>query len=171
MPVIMCGENTVIRNYATHADDCTWPGPFGGGMATQKFTLRILYDDYKRFMNYWTSSNEDLDLCRYRGVTLYFFRDPDVDFIILINTTPPFVDTEITGPSIHPGMLALNKRARFIPSLKTRPGRRHIVKIRVGAPKLYEDKWYPQSELCDMPLLTVYATATDMQHPFGCIDG
>nr|UGV44648.1 MAG: ORF1 [Torque teno virus] len=167
MPVIMCGENTVIRNYATHADDCTWPGPFGGGMATQKFTLRILYDDYKRFMNYWTSSNEDLDLCRYRGVTLYFFRDPDVDFIILINTTPPFVDTEITGPSIHPGMLALNKRARFIPSLKTRPGRRHIVKIRVGAPRMYEDKWYPQSELCDMPLLTIYATATDMQHPFG----
>ncbi len=95
----------------------------------------ILYDDYKRFMNYWTSSNEDLDLCRYRGVTLYFFRDPDVDFIILINTTPPFVDTEITGPSIHPGMLALNKRARFIPSLKTRPGRRHIVKIKVGAPQ------------------------------------
>nr|UGV44476.1 MAG: ORF1 [Torque teno virus] len=167
MPVIMCGENTVIRNYATHADDCTWPGPFGGGMATQKFTLRILYDDYKRFMNYWTSSNEDLDLCRYRGVTLYFFRDPDVDFIILINTTPPFVDTEITGPSIHPGMLALNKRARFIPSLKTRPGRRHIVKIKVGAPRMYEDKWYPQSELCDMPLLTIYATATDMQHPFG----
>uniref|UniRef100_A0AAU8H409 Capsid protein n=2 Tax=Anelloviridae TaxID=687329 RepID=A0AAU8H409_9VIRU len=167
MPVIMCGENTVIRNYATHADDCTYPGPFGGGMATQKFTLRILYDDYKRFMNYWTSSNEDLDLCRYRGVTLYFFRDPDVDFIILINTTPPFVDTEITGPSIHPGMLALNKRARFIPSLKTRPGRRHIVKIKVGAPRMYEDKWYPQSELCDMPLLTIYATATDMQHPFG----
>ena len=167
MPVIMCGENTLIRNYATHSDDCYWPGPFGGGMATQKFTLRILYDDYKRFMNYWTSSNEDLDLCRYRGVTLYFFRHPDVDFIILINTTPPFVDTEITGPSIHPGMMALNKRARFIPSLKTRPGRRHIVKIRVGAPKLYEDKWYPQSELCDMPLLTVYATAADMQYPFG----
>ncbi len=32
---------------------------------------------------------------------------------------------------------------------------------------MYEDKWYPQSELCDMPLLTIYATATDMQHPFG----
>nr|UGV43545.1 MAG: ORF1 [Torque teno virus] len=167
IPVLICGENTVSRNYATHSDDTNYPGPFGGGMTTDKFTLRILYDEYKRFMNYWTASNEDLDLCRYLGVNLYFFRHPEVDFIIKINTMPPFLDTELTAPSIHPGMLALDKRARWIPSLKSRPGKKHYIKIRVGAPKMFTDKWYPQTDLCDMVLLTVYATAADMQYPFG----
>nr|Q9WGZ0.1 RecName: Full=Probable capsid and replication-associated protein [Torque teno virus Human/Ghana/GH1/1996]AAD24198.1 unknown [Torque teno virus] len=167
IPVLICGENTVSRNYATHSDDTNYPGPFGGGMTTDKFTLRILYGEYKRFMNYWTASNEDLDLCRYLGVNLYFFRHPDVDFIIKINTMPPFLDTELTAPSIHPGMLALDKRARWIPSLKSRPGKKHYIKIRVGAPKMFTDKWYPQTDLCDMVLLTVYATAADMQYPFG----
>uniref|UniRef100_A0AAU7SS92 Capsid protein n=16 Tax=Anelloviridae TaxID=687329 RepID=A0AAU7SS92_9VIRU len=167
IPVLICGENTVSRNYATHSDDTNYPGPFGGGMTTDKFTLRILYDEYKRFMNYWTTSNEDLDLCRYLGVNMYFFRHPEVDFIIKINTMPPFLDTEITAPSIHPGMLALDRRARWIPSLKSRPGKKHYIKIRVGAPKMFTDKWYPQTDLCDMVLLTVYATAADMQYPFG----
>uniref|UniRef100_A0AAU8H7S0 Capsid protein n=1 Tax=Alphatorquevirus homin1 TaxID=3048413 RepID=A0AAU8H7S0_9VIRU len=167
MPVLICGNNTVSRNYATHSDDSYLPGPFGGGMTTDKFTLRILYDEYKRFMNYWTASNEDLDLCRYRGCTLWFFRHPEVDFIILINTMPPFLDTQLTGPSIHPGLMALNKRARWIPSLKSRPGRKHVVKIRVGAPRMFTDKWYPQSDLCDLPLLTIFASAADMQYPFG----
>lgn len=147
MPVLICGNNTVSRNYATHSDDSYLPGPFGGGMTTDKFTLRILYDEYCRFMNYWTASNEDLELCRYRGCTLWFFRHPDVDFIILINTMPPFLDTQHTGPSIHPGLMALNKRARWIPSLKSRPGKKHVVKIRVGAPRMFTDKWYPQSDL------------------------
>nr|UGV44636.1 MAG: ORF1 [Torque teno virus] len=167
MPLLICGENTVARNYATHSDDSYYPGPFGGGMTTDKFTLRILYDEYKRFMNYWTASNEDLDLCRYLGCTLYVFRHPEVDFIIIINTSPPFLDTEITGPSIHPGMMALNKRARWIPSLKNRPGRKHYVKIKVGAPRMFTDKWYPQTDLCDMTLLTIFASAADMQYPFG----
>lgn len=167
MPVLICGNNTVSRNYATHSDDSYLPGPFGGGMTTDKFTLRILYDEYCRFMNYWTASNEDLDLCRYRGCTLWFFRHPDVDFIIIINTMPPFLDTQLTGPSIHPGLMALNKRARWIPSLKSRPGRKHVVKIRVGAPRMFTDKWYPQSDLCDLPLLTIFASAADMQYPFG----
>ena len=167
MPVLICGNNTVSRNYATHSDDSYLPGPFGGGMTTDKFTLRILYDEYCRFMNFWTASNEDLDLCRYKGCTLWFFRHPDVDFIILINTMPPFLDTQLTGPSIHPGMMALNKRARWIPSLKSRPGKKHVVKIRVGAPRMFTDKWYPQSDLCDLPLLTIFASAADMQYPFG----
>ena len=80
---------------------------------------------------------------------------------------PPFLDTQLTGPSIHPGLMALNRRARWIPSLKSRPGKKHVVKIRVGAPRMFTDKWYPQSDLCDLPLLTIFASAADMQYPFG----
>lgn len=32
---------------------------------------------------------------------------------------------------------------------------------------MFTDKWYPQSDLCDLPLLTIFASAADMQYPFG----
>lgn len=130
----------MASNYATHSDDSYYPGPFGGGMTTDKFTLKILYNEYKRFINYWTASNEDLDLCRYLGTTLYVFRHPEVDFIIIINTSPPFLNTKITKPNIHPNIMALNPRARWIPSLKNRPGKKHYIKIKVGAPRMFTDK-------------------------------
>lgn len=167
LPLIICGENTSARNFATHSDDLISNGPYGGGMTTTKFTLRILYDEHLRHLNYWTVSNEDLDLCRYLGGTFYAYRHPTVDFIIQIHTSPPFLDTPLTGPSIHPGMLMLTKNKILIPSLKTRPSRKHKVKIKFRPPKLFQDKWYPQSELCDTTLLTVFATACDLQFPFG----
>nr|UGV42832.1 MAG: ORF1 [Torque teno virus] len=167
LPLIICGENTSGRNFATHSDDLLSNGPYGGGMTTTKFTLRIMYDEHLRSLNYWTVSNQDLDLCRYLGGTFYAYRHPTVDFIIQIHTSPPFLDTPLTGPSIHPGMLMLTKNKILIPSLKTRPSKKHKVKIRFRPPKLFQDKWYPQSELCDTTLLTVFATACDLQFPFG----
>lgn len=80
---------------------------------------------------------------------------------------PPFDDTDATAMTLHPGMLMLSKKRIIIPSLKTRPSKKHFVRVKVGAPKLFDDKWYPQSDLCDVPLLTVHATAADLQYPFG----
>lgn len=80
---------------------------------------------------------------------------------------PPFDDTDATAMTLHPGMMMLSKKRIIVPSLKTRPSKKHFVRVRVGAPKLFEDKWYPQSDLCDVPLLTVHATAADLQYPFG----
>lgn len=136
-------------------------------MTTTKFTLRILYDEFTRFMNFWTVSNEDLDLCRYVGAKLIFFKHPTVDFIVQINTQPPFLDTHLTAASIHPGIMMLSKKHILIPSLKTRPSRKHRVVVRVGPPRLFQDKWYPQSDLCDTVLLSIFATACDLQYPFG----
>uniref|UniRef100_A0AAU8H4T6 Capsid protein n=1 Tax=Alphatorquevirus homin3 TaxID=3048428 RepID=A0AAU8H4T6_9VIRU len=167
LPLIFCGENTTAQNYATHSDDMISKGPYGGGMTTTKLTLRILYDEFTRFMNFWTVSNEDLDLCRYVGCKLIFFKHPTVDFIVQINTQPPFLDTHLTAASIHPGIMMLSKRRILIPSLKTRPSRKHRVVVRVGAPRLFQDKWYPQSDLCDTVLLSIFATACDLQYPFG----
>lgn len=32
---------------------------------------------------------------------------------------------------------------------------------------MFTDKWYPQTNLYNMTLLTIYTTAADMQYPFG----
>lgn len=136
-------------------------------MTTTKFTLRILYDKHLRHLNYWTVSNEDLDLCKYLKSTFYAYKHPTINFIIQIHTSPPFLDTPLTSPSIHPDMLMLTKNKILIPSLKTRPNKKHKVKIRFRPPKLFQDKWYPQSKLYNTTLLTIFTTTYNLQFPFG----
>ena len=89
-------------------------------MTTTKFTLRILYDEFTRFMNFWTVSNEDLDRCRDVGCKLIFFGHPTVDYIVRMKTQPPFLDANLTAAQIQPGIMMLSKKHILIPSLKTR---------------------------------------------------
>lgn len=167
-PIIICGINRTIFNYTTHAEDFTYNNDsFGGGLCTAQYTLRILFQEKLAQHNFWSASNEDLDLARYLGASLIFFRHPTVDFLVRVRTSPPFEDTDMTAMTLHPGMMMLAKKTIKIPSLKTRPSRKHFVRIKVGAPKLFEDKWYPQNELCDVTLLTIQATTADFQFPFG----
>lgn len=167
-PVIICGINRTIFNYTTHSEDYTFNNEsFGGGICTAQYTLRILFQEKLAQHNFWSASNEDLDLARYLGASLIFFRHPTVDFLVRVRTSPPFEDTDMTAMTLHPGMMMLAKKTIKIPSLKTRPSRKHFVRIKVGAPKLFEDKWYPQNELCDVTLLTIQATTADFQFPFG----
>nr|UGV45249.1 MAG: ORF1 [Torque teno virus] len=167
-PLIICGQNLTSRNFSSHIDEFTFNNQaYGGGFCTHRYSLRTLFDDFLTHHNFWTASNKDLDLTRYHGVTIIFFRHPTTDFIARIRTSPPFEDTDSTAMTLHPGMLALAKKRILIPSLKTRPSRKHYIKIKVGAPKLFEDKWYPQSQLCDTTLLTIQATVADLQFPFG----
>lgn len=167
-PIIVCGINRTIFNYTTHSEDYTFNNEsFGGGLSTTQYTLRILFQEKLAQHNFWSASNEDLDLSRYLGASLIFFRHPTVDFLVRVRTSPPFEDTDMTAMTLHPGMMMLAKKTIKIPSLKTRPSRKHFIRIRVGAPKLFEDKWYPQNELCDVTLLTIQATTADFQFPFG----
>uniref|UniRef100_A0AAU8H4K2 Capsid protein n=1 Tax=Alphatorquevirus homin5 TaxID=3048430 RepID=A0AAU8H4K2_9VIRU len=167
-PLIICGINRTAFNYSTHSEDFTFNNEsFGGGLCTTQYTLRILFQEKLAQHNFWTASNEDLDLARYLGGILIMFRHPTVDFLVRVRTSPPFNDTDMTALTLHPGMMMLSKKVIKVPSLKTRPSRKHYVKIRFGAPKLFEDKWYPQNELCDVTLVSIQATAADFQYPFG----
>lgn len=167
-PLIICGINRTAFNYTTHSEDFTFNNEsFGGGLCTAQYTLRILFQEKLAQHNFWTASNEDLDLARYLGGVLILFRHPTVDFLVRVRTSPPFNDTDMTALTLHPGMMMLSKKVIKVPSLKTRPSKKHYVKIRFGAPKLFEDKWYPQNELCDVTLVSIQATAADFQYPFG----
>nr|UGV45419.1 MAG: ORF1 [Torque teno virus] len=167
-PIIVCGINRTAFNYTSHSEDYTFNNDsFGGGLCTTQYSLRILFQDKLAQHNFWTRSNEHLDLARYLGATLIFFRHPTVDFLVRVRTSPPFTDTDMTALTLHPGMMMLAKKTIKIPSLKTRPSRKHFVRIKIGAPKLFQDKWYPQNELCDVTLVTIQATTADFTYPFG----
>lgn len=153
-------------NYASHCDDVVYPGPFGGGISSMRFTLRILYDQFTRGQNFWTKTNEDLDLARFLGSRWRFYRHPEVDFIVTYETSAPFTDSLVSGPHQHPGIQMLMKKKILIPSFKTRPKGKSSVKVKIHPPKLMIDKWYPQTEFCEVTLLTIHATACDLRFPF-----
>nr|UGV44312.1 MAG: ORF1 [Torque teno virus] len=167
LPIIICGEPRAAFNYGYHMEDYTpQPFPFGGGMSTVTFSLKALYDQYLKHQNRWTFSNDQLDLARYRGCKLRFYRSPVCDFIVHYNLIPPLKMNQFTSPNTHPGLLMLSKHKIIIPSFQTRPGGRRFVKIRLNPPKLFEDKWYTQQDLCKVPLVSITATAADLRYPF-----
>nr|UGV42697.1 MAG: ORF1 [Torque teno virus] len=166
LPIIITGQGTASQNYASHADDITYPGPLGGGISSMRFNLRILYDQYTRGLNFWTKTNEDLDLARYKGTRFRFYRHPDVDFIVTWETSAPFTDSVVSGPHQHPGIQMLMKKKVIIPSFKTKPKGSSSIKVTITPPKLMIDKWYPQTELCEVTLFTLHATACDLRFPF-----
>lgn len=135
-------------------------------MSTVTFSLKALYDQHLKHQNRWTFSNDQLDLARYRGCKLRFYRSPVCDFIVHYNLIPPLKMNQFTSPNTHPGLLMLSKHKIIIPSFQTRPGGRRFVKIRLNPPKLFEDKWYTQQDLCKVPLVSITATAADLRYPF-----
>lgn len=74
---------------------------------------------------------------------------------------------QFSAPLTTPGMLMRSKYKILIPSFKTRPRGRKSVSVRVRPPKLFQDKWYTQQDLCSVPLIQLNVTAADFTHPFG----
>nr|UGV45239.1 MAG: ORF1 [Torque teno virus] len=167
IPLIMCGANTASFNYGMHSDDSTpQPERFGGGMSTVTFSLYVLYDQYTRHMNRWSYPNDQLDLARYRGCSFRLYRHPTTDFIVQYDNNPPMKNTILSSPNTHPGMLMQQRHKILVPSWQTFPRGRKYVKVKIPPPKLFEDHWYTQPDLCKVPLVTLRSTAADFRHPF-----
>uniref|UniRef100_A0AAU8H446 Capsid protein n=1 Tax=Alphatorquevirus homin18 TaxID=3048419 RepID=A0AAU8H446_9VIRU len=171
IPLILCGAGRTSFNYAMHTEDNTMQkpvgqNPHGGGMSTTTFTLQVLYDQYQRYMNKWSYGNDQLDLARYRGCSFSFYRHQETDFIVQYDIVPPMKMDEYTSPNTHPNFLLQAKRRVLVYSFKTRPGGRKKVTVRVPPPKLFEDKWYSQHDLCQVHLVSWRATACNLRYPF-----
>lgn len=91
IPILICGHGRGARNYALHSDDITPQNtPFGGGLSTTSWSLKVLYDQHTRGLNRWSASNESLDLARYNGCSFTFYRDKKTDFIVTYDTSAPY---------------------------------------------------------------------------------
>ena len=167
MPVLWAGMGTGGHNYAVRSDDFVVDRGFGGSFATETFSLRVLFDQFQRGFNRWSHTNEDLDLARYTGCKWTFYRHQDTDFIVYFTNNPPMKTNQHTAPLTTPGMLMRSKYKILVPSFKTRPKGKKSVSVRVRPPKLFQDKWYTQQDLCPVPLVQLNVTAADFTHPFG----
>nr|UGV42652.1 MAG: ORF1 [Torque teno virus] len=168
LPIVWCGHGRASFNYAWHSDDYVkQPDSFGGSFSTMTFNLKVLFDENQRGLNRWTYSNEQLDLARYKGCRLTFYRSKDTDFIVQYDINEPFALDKYSSASYHPAKMMMAKNKILIPSYDTRPKGRQKISVRVPPPKLFTDKWYAQSDLCKVNLLALTATAASFLHPFG----
>lgn len=169
LPLLICGTGTVgttYRNYGSHSNDYVKYDPFGGGFSTMMFTLQNLFEEFQKHRCNWSRSNDNLELIRYKGCTMKLYRHPECDFIFQYNRKQPFVDSQLTGPYLHPGMAIMRRNRKLIPSFKTKPKGRSYIKVRIKPPTLFNDHWYFQKDLCKLPLLTIGASAASLRFPF-----
>nr|UGV44893.1 MAG: ORF1 [Torque teno virus] len=169
IPLLICGTGTTgttYKNYGSHMNDFTKFDPFGGGFSTLMFNLRILYDEYKKQRCRWSRSNDGLELVRYLGCSFTLYREQNVDFLFKYNRKQPFVDSQLTGPSLHPGIIMKNKRKVIISSYKTKPKGKPVKRVKIKPPTLFTDRWYFQKDFSKFPLVTVSASAADLRFPF-----
>nr|UGV44857.1 MAG: ORF1 [Torque teno virus] len=165
-PMIICGQGRWSENYSSHLEDRVVKQAFGGGHATTRWSLKVLYEENLRHLNFWTWSNRDLELARYLRVTWTFYRHQDVDFIVYFNRKSPMGGNIYTAPMMHPGALMLSKHKILVKSFKTKPKGKATVKVTIKPPTLLVDKWYFQKDICDMTLLNLNAVAADLRFPF-----
>nr|UGV44916.1 MAG: ORF1 [Torque teno virus] len=166
MPALICGWGAFAKNYTSHLEDKIIKGPYGGGHATFRFSLQVLYEEHLKHHNYWTRSNQDLELALYYGCTIKFYRSPDTDFIVTYQRKSPLGGNILTGPSLHPAEAMLSKNKILIPSLQTKPKGKKTVKINIAPPTLFVHKWYFQKDICDLTLFNLNVVAADLRFPF-----
>lgn len=163
----MTGLSRTQFLFTHHYDDI--PGEkhsYGGGFGMARMSLRVLYDEYQRHHNRWTASNVELDLCRYRGVNLRFYREPEIDFVVTWSLNTPMTVDINSHMSMHPLLAMLGKRHVIVPSYKTRPRGRRYVSVTVGPPKLMLNKWYFTSQFCDVGLIFIKAMPCTLKWPW-----
>nr|UGV35706.1 MAG: ORF1 [TTV-like mini virus] len=141
--------------------------PGGGGYAVLTESLGSLWEDFEHLRNIWTKSNVGLPLVRYEGVTLYFYQSRNTDYVVEINKCLPMKDYKYTHADTTPNRMLLKKYTLKIPSRETRKKRKPYKKVRVRPPPQFQNKWYFQKDICDIPLIMVLATACDLTQPYG----
>nr|CAF05744.1 hypothetical protein [Torque teno virus] len=166
IPAIICGAGTWSHNYTSHLLDIIPKGPFGGGHSTMRFSLKVLFEEHLRHLNFWTKSNQDLELIRYFRCSFKFYRDQDTDYIVHYSRKTPLGGNRLTAPSLHPGVQMLSKNKILVPSYATKPKGGSYVKVTIAPPTLLTDKWYFSKDICDTTLVNLDVVLCNLRFPF-----
>nr|UGV35886.1 MAG: ORF1 [TTV-like mini virus] len=141
-----------------------WPG--GGGFSVTRYTLNALYDLHLKCRNWWTNSNTDLPLCRYKGCSIKFYKCEFTDYVVKIQTQLPSNSNKLTYPSCQPSMMLMSDTKIIIPSKRNQPNKKPYRKIFIPPPPQLQNKWYFQVDLYNTSLLTLHTAACSLENYF-----
>lgn len=143
--------------------------PSGGGFTAEQFSLQYLYEEYKFHRNIWTKSNLLTDLCRYLRCSFYFYRHPEIDFVVSYERQPPFPLTKYTYTLMHPQQLLMSRHKKIILSAATKPNGRVKKKLTIKPPKQMLNKWFFTHHFAPYTLLLLKGAAMSLRYSnLGC---
>nr|UGV38163.1 MAG: ORF1 [TTV-like mini virus] len=164
--LFICGNTRQPFNFTLFKESYTPVGnASGGSWSIQQFTLDCLYEEYIRYRNFWTTSNEGLPFVKYTGATLKFYKSRWTDYIATINLCPPFSVTRDMYLNTQPQRQLMIKKKIIVPQL-THSSRKRYKKVRVKPPALMQSKWYFQQDLCKIPLMVLTVAACSFEQPY-----
>lgn len=171
LPLLLCGRGRVPNNFTLFAESIVpIEEPGGGAWSYIQITLNALYDEYKKYRNWWTTSNGGLPLVRYLRTTLTFYRSEDTDYIVKIIRCPPFSVTRDDYLDTQPSRMLLDRRTILVPSSKNKKYKKNYIKKTIIPPSLWLNKWYFQQDICNTPLFILKSSALDLQQFFQPVD-
>nr|UGV37177.1 MAG: ORF1 [TTV-like mini virus]UGV37251.1 MAG: ORF1 [TTV-like mini virus]UGV42461.1 MAG: ORF1 [TTV-like mini virus]UGV42606.1 MAG: ORF1 [TTV-like mini virus] len=155
-----CGRQKINHNYTLFAESIVpKKEPGGGAWSIMQLTFRALYDEYKKYRNWWTTSNEGLPLVKYNGVTMKFYRSYYTDYIVIPVLCPPFTVTREDYLNTQPFRALMNKNKIIVLKKHKNYHRGKYVKRTFKPPSLMQTKWYFQQDLCNTPLIILKTIA------------
>nr|UHM27012.1 MAG: ORF1 [Torque teno midi virus] len=165
--IVLGADGRQSRCYTNNKMETVAPKtPMGGGFGIEQYSLQYLYTQNKAHNNIWTTTNDYKDLCRYMGCSFLFFRHQTQDFVVQYDIQPPFMQTKYTNMQAHPYMLLQQKHHRVILSKESKPNGKLTKRIKIKPPKTTENRWYFQKLFAAQPLLTLTASACNMNYSY-----
>lgn len=169
LPLFQAGYGRYSNQYTLWKETIFPPKyPGGGGWSIQRLSLANLYSQHKDHMNYWTRSNQNLNMCRYIGCYVYLFRERFTDYIFTWMEEEPRHVPKYYYCSHHPLRLLTHKRKKVVPSFTTQPHKKKPYKrVFIPPPKLMKNQWFFQQQLSQYTLVTFAAVACSLSNMFG----
>lgn len=161
LPAFICGKSRIANNYVLFSESIVPVGePGGGAWSILQINLRALYDQFIKYKNWWTTSNQGLPLTRYLGMKITFYKTQYVDYIVVPQLCPPFSVTRDNYLNIHPVRMLMNRHKIIIP--QRQKGKKNYIKKWFRPPDLMQNKWYFQQDLVNIPFIVLHITAASL---------
>nr|UGV34398.1 MAG: ORF1 [TTV-like mini virus] len=163
LPLLLCGQGRIAHNFTMWAESYVPESePGGGGWSYIQITLRALWDEYRKYRAWWTKGNEGLPLVKFRYSKLTFYRSKWTDYIVVIKRCPPFSVTREDYLDTQPGRMLMNIRKIVVPHLGRKQYKKNYITKRVPPPSLWQNKWYFQQDMCNLPLFILKTCAVSL---------
>lgn len=167
-PLFQAAPGCFGQNFTLYKESLAHPKyPDGGGWAIFKLGLDDLYREHEKLQNWWTYSNKGLNLVRYGGVRMKFYRQKNVDYVVNYQLDYPFEMTRFHYMSTHPSRMLMFNRKIVVPSFETCPlMKRTYIRKKIHPPKQFYNKWFFQKELSKFGLVLLTVSACDLRNTF-----
>lgn len=136
----------------------------GGGVSLRTFSLKFLWNEHRFFHNYWSHTNDGMDLARYYKTTWYLQPLREADYIFWWDS-----EVGVYQPQdylrAHPANLLATKTAVYVRNQKYARNTR-TKKVTIRPPANITNQWKYQADWFAIPLFLYGVTLIDWRRWF-----